>query len=232
MADRAVIFVDGNNWFHGLCDLGVERRGWLDYGKISKKLVGPRTWVATRYYIGQINQHHSTTLYAQQRRFLAELRSTDEKISVHFGRIEARDTTNDAARELLTYLASPAAPIDSRVHSDLLAIATRHDPATVYVEKAVDVFLAVDVVRMALRHEYRGVSPQRGRRLHARRAGCERVRQEGLCGFVSERSATRQIGEFVHPPAKRVVRRLLSMMSCADAPPQKSSRWLRAALRG
>ena len=154
MADRAVVFVDGNNWFHGLCDVGVGDRGRLDYAKICQKLVGPRTWVATRYYIGQINQNHNATLYAQQRRFLAGLQNTDKRISIHLGRIEPRDATNEAAREILSYLASPAAPIDRRVHVDLMAIANRHHQTTVYVEKAVDVFLAVDVVSMALRDEY------------------------------------------------------------------------------
>lgn len=154
MADRAVIFVDGNNWFHGLCDVGVDDRGRLDYARISQKLVGPRTWVETRYYIGQINQKHNAALYAQQRSFLAGLQNTDSRISVHFGRIEPRNTTNDAAKEVLAYLAAPAAPLDSRVQADLAAIARRHQQAVVYVEKAVDVFVAVDLVRMALNDEY------------------------------------------------------------------------------
>jgi hypothetical protein len=34
MADRAVVFVDGNNWFHALCEAGVEDRARLDYKKI------------------------------------------------------------------------------------------------------------------------------------------------------------------------------------------------------
>ena len=154
MADRAVIFIDGNNWFHGLCDAGVDDRGRLDYAKISKKLVGPRTWEETRYYIGQINQKHNATLYGQQRSFLAGLQNTDKRISVHLGRIEPRDATNEAAKEVLAYLTSPVAPIDRRVHADLAAIANRHYQATVYVEKAVDVFIAVDLVKMALRDEY------------------------------------------------------------------------------
>lgn len=111
MADRAVVFIDGNNWFHGLRDVAVDDRGRLDYAKISQKIVGPRTWIETRYYIGQINQKHNAALYAQQRSFLAGLRNTDSRISVHLGRIEPRDTTNEAAREVLSYLASPAAPI-------------------------------------------------------------------------------------------------------------------------
>ena len=73
MSDRAVLFVDGNNWFHGLCELGVEDRGRLNYKKVSEKLIGPRTWLGTRYYIGRMTQALSPTLYAQQRSFCASL---------------------------------------------------------------------------------------------------------------------------------------------------------------
>ena len=51
MSDRAVLFVDGNNWYHSLTAIGLADLGRLDYSKISTKLLGPRTWVATRYYI-------------------------------------------------------------------------------------------------------------------------------------------------------------------------------------
>lgn len=79
MADRAVVFIDGNNWYHALCHVNVEDRARLDYRKISEKLLGPREWVATRYYIGQVNQKFNAPLYAQQRSFLASLESTDPR---------------------------------------------------------------------------------------------------------------------------------------------------------
>jgi len=59
MPDRAVLFVDGNNWFHSLRKAGVDDLFMLDYAKISTKLVGPRVWLATRYYIGQVRGKHS-----------------------------------------------------------------------------------------------------------------------------------------------------------------------------
>lgn len=52
MADRAVVYIDGNNWFHAIRDAGVDDRAHLDYRLISLKLLGPREWVGTRYYIG------------------------------------------------------------------------------------------------------------------------------------------------------------------------------------
>lgn len=152
--DRAIIFVDGNNWFHSLRDAGVEERGRLDYRKISEKLLGPRAWIGTRYYIGQVNQKHDAGRYAQQRSFLASLQSTDGRISVHLGRIEARTVSNEAARDLREYLADLTADIDGKVLSDLKAIADRHAESVVFVEKAVDVFLAVDFVSLAIADQY------------------------------------------------------------------------------
>lgn len=154
MTDRAVIFIDGNNWYHGLCNVAVADRGRLDYKKISEKLVGPRIWLETRYYIGQINQKHNSVLYAQQRSFLARLKSTDPRISVHLGRIEPHIASSEAAVELNAYLLQMQGKLDSVVFADLSNIATRHAQSTVFVEKAVDVFLAVDLVTMAINDRY------------------------------------------------------------------------------
>lgn len=153
MADRAVVFVDGNNWFHALRDIGVDDRGRLDYRAISLKLLGPRTWVATRYYIGRVPQRGDVRLYAEQRRFLAALEATDPKISTHLGRLEPRTVDNPAARELQHYLATLSIRIDTRVYHDLMQMAHRQRNTEVLVEKAVDVMLAVDMVVMAERND-------------------------------------------------------------------------------
>jgi len=154
MADRALVFIDGNNWFHALCDIGVRDRSRLDYKKISEKLIGPREWVGSRYYIGQLNQQHNPSLYAQQRSFLAHLQKTDRRISVHFGRIEPRTTSDDAAKELREYLAKLTKKIDPVVFAELSDISRRHYQSVVFVEKAFDVFLAVDFVTLAMNDVY------------------------------------------------------------------------------
>jgi uncharacterized LabA/DUF88 family protein len=154
LTDRAVIFIDGNNWYHALCAVGVEDRARLDYKRMSEKLLGPREWMATRYYIGQINQKFNPPLYAQQRSFLTSLESADPRISVHLGRIEPRTVSNDAAKELRAYLGKLTTKIDPAVYADLSAIAKRHAESTVFVEKAVDVFLAVDFVSLAISDAY------------------------------------------------------------------------------
>ena len=154
MADRAVVFIDGNNWYHALRQIGVDDLGRLNYKKISEKLLGPRSWLGTRYYIGRMTQEISASLYAQQRHFLSSLGNTDKRITVHLGRLEPRTVKNPAAKELRQYLGSLTQKIDPQVFSDLSDIAHRHTDASVPVEKAVDVMLAVDLVAMAIGGEY------------------------------------------------------------------------------
>lgn len=154
MIDRAVIFVDGNNWYHALKSAQVPDLGALNYARISQKLVGPRQWVETRYYIGRVTQSGERDLYANQRRFVAGLQATDPRISIHFGRLEPRPAADRAARELKRYLHNLPAKIDPRIYRDLYRIAEENSRATTYVEKAVDVALAVDLVVMAERDEY------------------------------------------------------------------------------
>jgi hypothetical protein len=78
----------------------------------------------------------------------------DKRITVHLGRLEPRTVSNPAAKELRQYLGGLKQKIDPQVFSDLSDIARRHTDATVPVEKAVDVMLAVDLVTMAIGAEY------------------------------------------------------------------------------
>ena len=153
MARRATLFIDGNNWYHGLKALGSVDLGRLDYRRLSLKLVGPRQWICTRYYIGRVPQSGDVTLYTSQRRFLAKLES-EPRISTHLGRLEPRPATNPTAHDLRSYLSNLRTKIDFRVFQDLMRLARRQQKATVLVEKAVDVMLAVDLVVMAERDDF------------------------------------------------------------------------------
>jgi len=77
MPERSVVFVDGNNWYHSLTNLGISNLGRFNYAKVSRKLVGPREWTATRYYVGQVRQQENTILYSAQRRYMAWLGARD-----------------------------------------------------------------------------------------------------------------------------------------------------------
>jgi hypothetical protein len=92
-------------------------------------------------------------MYADQRSFVGKLQSTDSRISIHFGRIEPRPAENDAAGELQRYLHAMTVRIDSGVFRDLVAIASKYKNIA-WVEKAVDVQIAIDMVVMAARDEY------------------------------------------------------------------------------
>jgi uncharacterized LabA/DUF88 family protein len=148
-AERATIFVDGNNFYHGLKRSGATGLGNLDFARIALKLCGPRTWVELRYYVGQIPQTGNTQLYADQRSFVARQQKRDARISFHFGRLEPRKGTNEAAEELSRYLAGLKVRLDPDVYRDLSDLARQHRNTSVMVEKAVDVMLAVDLVILA-----------------------------------------------------------------------------------
>ncbi len=155
MTERAVLFIDGNNWYHGLRSLGLTDLGRLDYAKVSRKLLGPsRVWQATRYYVGQVNQAEAPGQYAAQRRFFSDLAAADPRISHHVGRLETRVVQNEAADELLKMLNSLPVRIDIRVYKDLVGLAQKYRRVAVKVEKAVDVQIAVDMVSMAQRNAY------------------------------------------------------------------------------
>ncbi len=154
-SERAVLFIDGNNWYHGIKEAGVVNSARLDYCKIAKKLVGTaRPWTASRYYIGRVTQAWSQQLVADQRRFIASYEGADARNSVHYGRLEPRAVRSEAAYELLAYLGALKTKIDPAVYQDLVSIGNRHKAAHTQVEKAVDVMLAVDLVVMAQRNEF------------------------------------------------------------------------------
>ncbi|HSQ58981.1 MAG TPA: NYN domain-containing protein [Acidobacteriota bacterium] len=152
--DRAVFFVDGSNWYHSLRDIGLDEVGRLSYQKICEKLAGPRAWTATRYYIPDVGIIGSPQLLADQTSFLSYLRSQDSRISVHIGRLEPRTAENEAAKELLHYLGGLKIRIPIQVYKDLIALGKRHAKAKVFVEKAIDVQIAIDMVVMAVNGEY------------------------------------------------------------------------------
>ncbi|MEK7349011.1 MAG: NYN domain-containing protein [Candidatus Eisenbacteria bacterium] len=153
-SDRAIFFIDGSNWYHSLRGIGLDDVGRLSYLRICEKLAGQRTWIATRYYIADVGAMGSPKLLGDQTRFLSQLQAQDSRISAHMGRIEPRTTENEAAKELIRYLSGLKIRIPIQVYKDLVALGHRHARAKIFVEKAVDVQIAVDMVSMATRDEY------------------------------------------------------------------------------
>ena len=152
--ERAILFVDGNNWYHALKREGVPDLMGLDYAKISQKLCMSRQWVSLRYYIGQVPNQGNQQLYADQRRLVSKLENTDPRIGVHFGRLEPRTTKNDLAEDLLGYLHQQGTAIPVGVAKNLSQMAQAHRKTSYMVEKAVDVMLAVDLVVLAQHNKF------------------------------------------------------------------------------
>lgn len=148
-ANRAAFFVDGSNWYHGCLSLGLRRLGHLNFARLSRRLAGPRRWVATRYYVGLVPRTGDPRLASEQQRFLDRLRTQDPRISVHLGRLEPRRVPNETAMALRRYLASLKVRIDPQVYGDLFRLAEAHADVSVMVEKAVDVQIAINLVSMA-----------------------------------------------------------------------------------
>lgn len=153
--ERAKIFIDGNNWYHGLKAANVADRFNLDYAKISAKLVGPRHWLETRYYIGRADRGWNEKDYANQRSFLARIKNDDPKrITAHLGRLEKQRIDSNLAEKILHLLADPEIRFEDDAYKMLHKMASEHRVQFTLVEKAVDVMIAVDIVTGAERDEY------------------------------------------------------------------------------
>ena len=153
--DRTIIFIDGNNWHHALRREGVTG-AQLDYPKLARKLIGDeRKLLEVRYYVGQIKQEEtakSKELYGEQRRFLEMLKQ--QGVICKLGRIEKRKSKNKLAGELREYAKDDAKYLSDRAHKNLHELAARHSNFHFYVEKAVDVMIAVDMVAMAVADDF------------------------------------------------------------------------------
>ena len=112
---RAVVFIDGNNFYHGCVGLGLRQLGRLNFARVSEKLASASEWVGTRYYVGRVPETGDLNLARHQGQFLSALRRQDARISVHLGRLEHRTVRSAAAtairrnRRLMPVL--PLAPL-------------------------------------------------------------------------------------------------------------------------
>lgn len=152
--NRAVFFVDGNNWYHGCIAIGLTGLARLNHARLCERLVERRQWLETRYYVGQVPESGNVRLAWDQKRFLARLVKQDPRIVVSLGRLEPRQVRSQAAHEFQDYLASVRHQLPLRIHDELQAIVRSHLTNTVMIEKAVDVQIAVDMVVMAERGRY------------------------------------------------------------------------------
>ena len=148
---RAILFIDGNNWYHSLKRIGVSSPD-LDYQEVAKKLLlDGRKLAGIRYYIGKINDNIARI--RRQEKHLKNLRL--QEIHISLGRIEKNTIppkNNPLIEKLSQILDRESTRIPDDVHKELTQLCREQIP--VYAEKQVDVRIAVDLVSMAQRDEY------------------------------------------------------------------------------
>lgn len=147
--ERAILFIDGSNWYHSLKRIGVSSK--LDYRALASRLVEHRLWVATHYYVGRVTGN--LRWMRDQDRFLRFLR--DAGIFVHLGRIQRNPMSAHFAREkgrIVRLLQQHETAAPSSVGDAIRHLSELDSPQ--YVEKEVDTRMAVDLVRLAYRNEY------------------------------------------------------------------------------
>ncbi len=91
---RALVFIDGNNFYFRLKDLANQinsKSPLIDFGfyRFAEKLIRPHDLVGVRYYIGalkrQKNNSKSEKMYADQQKLLAKLRT--QNVAVILGQL-------------------------------------------------------------------------------------------------------------------------------------------------
>ena len=144
--EKAVVFIDGNNFYHAVKKIGLSSVD-LNYEAMSKKLVKDREWVETRYYVGKVRQEGDLTLYAQQRQFVSRLESFN-RVRCIFGRIEKNPVR--LPKKLRQWIDNMPENLPEEIRTEMRSLRE----SVVWVEKAVDVQIAVDMIAMAQRGEY------------------------------------------------------------------------------
>ncbi|HSM51499.1 MAG TPA: NYN domain-containing protein [Thermoanaerobaculia bacterium] len=84
MPDRVAVFIDGSNAYHAF--KSAFGSGKYSPLKLARELAGSRPVVRIGFYIGAVTQQMGADLYAQQQRFLAQLKQVPE-IDVWTGRM-------------------------------------------------------------------------------------------------------------------------------------------------
>lgn len=157
--ERAVVFIDGNNFYHALKKLNFFRDFDLNYPRMSQKLATEaREWIETRYYIGEVRKEGDITRRAKQDAFFAHL-GKFAKVKIFKGRVERRELKRP--RKLVRFVNQLNSFIEALQRDGVVLPASILQDAkqlakveSTWVEKAVDVMIAVDMLSMAQNDKY------------------------------------------------------------------------------
>ena len=152
-AARAAFFVDGNDYYHSLKDANLDP-DQIDLQKVCDKLRQARERCYLGYYVGKLGA--DAPHYGLQRRYFHRLRSVG--VVVVEGRIERRPVGTVLSDKVNDTLAWLAKHVSGKMPLPLYNILRQKVGGLVesytWVEKAVDVHIAVDMIAMANRDEY------------------------------------------------------------------------------
>jgi uncharacterized LabA/DUF88 family protein len=75
--NKAIILIDGSNFYFKLKSIGIKNQLTFDYKKLAKFLVGKDNLISSTYYIGKVKTDKTTKsqkLHRNQQKLLAQLR--------------------------------------------------------------------------------------------------------------------------------------------------------------
>jgi uncharacterized LabA/DUF88 family protein len=138
--DRVAIFVDGSNFYHALKGrFGHAKIRFDALARVLTNRAPDRTLLRVYYYNAAYDQVADSKAYAKQQRFFDSLRRTPY-LALNLGRLERRPPDWSG--------------IDAEGRRQIEAILGEPLPEYTYVEKGVDVQLAVDMVKLAVANTY------------------------------------------------------------------------------
>lgn len=147
---RAMVFIDGNNWYHGLKGIGIHSSR-LNYRRVAGELAVGRPVCAIRYYVGRVSS--PLRLVEEQDRVLAVLEG--QGVEIFLGKIQ-RNPMSESSKKQRARLRAAFAGREQEVPADLMkaldSFCSSHPPE--FVEKQVDTRIAVDLVDLAYRSRY------------------------------------------------------------------------------
>ena len=146
---RALLFIDGSNFYHALKSIGLSTN--LNYSEFGRKLVQDRHLVGIRYYVGEVRNDLSRS--RQQRQFLERIRK--QGVHVILGRVERKlldPDQNPFVTRLRAIINDQCDGFDAATREALMELCEQPFPQ--FVEKRVDVAIAVDMLEMAHGDKY------------------------------------------------------------------------------
>ena len=130
---KAIVFIDGNNFYHGLKSVGLSTQ--IDFKKFLYKLTQGYQLIKTYYYNSPYHQEKDPQKYRAQQRFFNYLKSLP-RFELILGRLEKRIIV-----------------IPDQIYERIKDIHPKKTFET-FVEKGVDVHIAVDMLKLAFLNYY------------------------------------------------------------------------------